>query len=99
VSEETFEPARATGGAFDDDKLIDKKIEKRIQQVADDVIRFTINIMNALQKNKLSDSTRTQIHGAADKIEDSTIYRQVLDADYASDERMIPQCFRIEANH
>lgn len=31
----------ATGDAFDGDKLIDKKIEKRVQQVADDLIRFT----------------------------------------------------------
>ena len=31
---------------------------------------------------------RTQIHGVADKIEDSAIYRQVLDADYSTDKRM-----------
>ncbi|HXX42840.1 MAG TPA: NAD(P)H-dependent oxidoreductase [Chthoniobacterales bacterium] len=31
----------ATGDAFDDDQLIDKKVEKRVQQVADDLIRFT----------------------------------------------------------
>ena len=41
---------------------------------------------------------RTQIHGAADEIEDSAIYREVLDADYSSDERMRPQYFRVEAN-
>jgi FMN reductase len=31
----------ATGDAFDGDKLIDKKVEKRVEQVADDLIRFT----------------------------------------------------------
>ena len=31
----------ATGDAFDGDKLIDQKVEKRVQQVADDLIRFT----------------------------------------------------------
>ena len=31
----------ATGDAFDGDKLVDKKVEKRIEQVADDLIRFT----------------------------------------------------------
>jgi len=31
----------ATSDAFDRDQLIDKKIERRIQQVADEVIRFT----------------------------------------------------------
>ena len=31
----------ATGDVFDGDKLIDKKVEKRVQQVADDLIRFT----------------------------------------------------------
>src|SRR6201995_2539286 len=31
----------ATGRAFDDDKLVDEKVEKRVQQVADDLIRFT----------------------------------------------------------
>jgi FMN reductase len=31
----------ATGDAFDDDKLADKKIEERIKQVADELVRFT----------------------------------------------------------
>jgi FMN reductase len=31
----------ATGDAFDGDKLVDSKVEKRVQQVADDLIRFT----------------------------------------------------------
>ena len=31
----------ATGDSFDGDKLVDQKIEKRVQQVADDLIRFT----------------------------------------------------------
>jgi FMN reductase len=31
----------ATGDAFDGDQLVDQKIEKRVQQVADDLIRFT----------------------------------------------------------
>jgi len=31
----------ATGESFDGDKLVDKKIEKRVQLVADDLIRFT----------------------------------------------------------
>src|ERR1700745_4486196 len=31
----------ATGDSFDGDKLVDAKVEKRIQQVADDLIRFT----------------------------------------------------------
>lgn len=31
----------ATSDAFDGDKLVDKKIEKRVQQVADELIRFT----------------------------------------------------------
>jgi hypothetical protein len=31
----------ATGDAFDDDKLADKKIAERIEQVADELVRFT----------------------------------------------------------
>jgi FMN reductase len=31
----------ATGDAFDGDKLIDKKVEKRVRQVAEELIRFT----------------------------------------------------------
>ena len=31
----------ATGDSFDGDKLVDQKVEKRVQQVADDLIRFT----------------------------------------------------------
>ena len=31
----------ATGDAFDDDKLTDRKIEERIEQVADELVRFT----------------------------------------------------------
>ena len=31
----------ATGDSFDGDKLVDAKVEKRVQQVADDLIRFT----------------------------------------------------------
>jgi FMN reductase len=31
----------ATGDAFDDDKLTDKKIAERIEQVADELVRFT----------------------------------------------------------
>jgi FMN reductase len=31
----------ATGDAFEGDSLTDKKVEKRIQQVADELIRFT----------------------------------------------------------
>src|SRR6478736_5365934 len=31
----------ATGDAFEGDKLVDAKVEKRVQQVADDLIRFT----------------------------------------------------------
>jgi NAD(P)H-dependent FMN reductase len=31
----------ATGDAFDGEKLVDKKMERRVQQVADDLIRFT----------------------------------------------------------
>lgn len=31
----------ATGDSFDGDNLVDKKVEKRVQQVADDLIRFT----------------------------------------------------------
>ena len=31
----------ATGDSFDDDKLVDQKIGKRIRQVADELIRFT----------------------------------------------------------
>jgi len=31
----------ATSDAFDGEKLVDKKIEKRVQQVADELIRFT----------------------------------------------------------
>ena len=31
----------ATGEAFDGDKLADKKIEKRVEQVADELVRFT----------------------------------------------------------
>jgi FMN reductase len=31
----------ATGDAFDGDKLVDKKVEKRVQQVAQELIRFT----------------------------------------------------------
>jgi len=33
--------AYATGDAFDGDRMVDKKIEKRVEQVADEVIRFT----------------------------------------------------------
>ena len=38
----------ATGDSFDGDELVDKKVEKRVQQVADDLIRFT----TALRGNK-----------------------------------------------
>jgi FMN reductase len=38
----------ATGDSFDGDELVDKKVEKRVQQVADDLIRFT----GALRGNK-----------------------------------------------
>src|SRR5205814_6015951 len=31
----------ATGEAFDGEQLVDKKVEKRVQQVADELIRFT----------------------------------------------------------
>jgi len=31
----------ATGNSFDDDKLVDEKVGQRIQQVADELIRFT----------------------------------------------------------
>jgi len=31
----------ATGNSFEDDKLVDKKVEERIQQVADELMRFT----------------------------------------------------------
>ena len=31
----------ATGDSFDGEQLVDKKVEKRVQQVADDLIRFT----------------------------------------------------------
>src|SRR4051812_13052018 len=31
----------ATGDAFDGDKLVDKKVETRVEQVADELIRFT----------------------------------------------------------
>jgi FMN reductase len=31
----------ATGDSFDGDKLVDKRVEERVQQVADDLIRFT----------------------------------------------------------
>jgi len=31
----------ATGDAFDGDKLVDKKVEERVEQVADELVRFT----------------------------------------------------------
>ena len=31
----------ATGNSFEDDKLVDKKVEERIHQVADELMRFT----------------------------------------------------------
>jgi FMN reductase len=31
----------ATGDSFEGDKLVDKKVEKRVQQVADELVRFT----------------------------------------------------------
>ena len=31
----------ATGNSFDGDKLVDKKIEERVHQVADELVRFT----------------------------------------------------------
>jgi FMN reductase len=31
----------ATGDAFDGDKVVDKKVVSRIEQVADDLVRFT----------------------------------------------------------
>jgi FMN reductase len=31
----------ATGDAFEGEKLVDKKIERRVQQMADDLVRFT----------------------------------------------------------
>lgn len=34
----------ATGDAFEGDRLIDKKVEQRVQQVADEVIRFTTGL-------------------------------------------------------
>jgi FMN reductase len=33
--------AFATGDAFDGERITDKKITQRIQQVADDLVRFT----------------------------------------------------------
>ena len=31
----------ATGDAFDSDKVVDKKVVSRIEQVADELVRFT----------------------------------------------------------
>ena len=39
----------ATGDAFEGDKLIDKKVERRVQQVADDLVRFTRALRGASQ--------------------------------------------------
>jgi FMN reductase len=37
----------ATGDSFEGDKLVDKKMEKRVQLVADELVRFTTSLRNS----------------------------------------------------
>ena len=40
----------ATGDAFEGDKLVDKKVETRVEQVADELIRFTSALRDGSKK-------------------------------------------------